>query len=47
MGIEPELARGAVRVSLGIANTADQVGRFLSALSAVVARLRNLAAIAV
>jgi len=47
MGVEPELARGAVRVSFGVANTTEQVEQFVSALSAIVARLRQLAAVAV
>jgi len=47
MGVEPEKARGAVRVSFGAANTVEQVEQFVSALSAVVARLRQLAAVAV
>ena len=47
MGVEADLARGAVRVSLGAANTQAQVDEFLSALSAVVNRLRRMAAVAV
>lgn len=47
MGIEPELARGAVRVSLGATNTEEQIDGFLSALSAVVKGLRRLTAVAV
>ncbi len=47
MGVAPELARGAVRVSFGMHNTAGQVEDFLQALSAVLNRLRRLAAIAV
>lgn len=47
MGVEPELARGAVRFSLGAANTAEQVDGFLTALAAIVQRLRRLAAVAV
>jgi len=47
MGIEPELARGAVRFSLGAANTMQQVEEFLGALAGVVQRLRRMAAIAV
>lgn len=47
MGVEPELARGAVRFSLGAANTAEQVDGFLAALAAVVQRLRRLTAVAV
>jgi len=47
MGVAPELARGAVRFSLGAANTVEQVDDFLRALSATVARLRRMTAIAV
>jgi cysteine desulfurase len=47
MGVEPELARGAVRLSLGAANTMEQVDGFLKALSSVVTGLRRLTAVAV
>jgi cysteine desulfurase len=47
MGVGPELARGAVRVSFGAQNTASEVEDFLQALGAAVARLRRLTAIAV
>jgi cysteine desulfurase len=47
MGVDPELARGAVRFSLGAGNTMEQVEGFLRALKAVVTRLRNLTAMAV
>lgn len=47
MGIAPEIARGAVRFSLGAANTAQQVDDFLVAVKQVVARLKNLTAMAV
>ena len=47
MGIAPELARGAVRVSFGAQNTTDEVDDFLQALGATVSRLRRLMAIAV
>jgi cysteine desulfurase len=47
MGVPVELARGAVRVSLGVANNAEQIDGFLRALGAIVSRLRRLAAIAV
>ena len=47
MGIATELARGAVRVSLGTQNTAVEVEKFLHALGATVSRLRRLTAIAV
>jgi cysteine desulfurase len=47
MGIAPEIARGAVRFSLGAANTAQEVDDFLKALKQVVARLKNLTAMVV
>jgi cysteine desulfurase len=47
MGVAPELARGAVRFSLGEANAPEQVDAFLRALAEVVQRLRRLAAVAV
>ncbi|OGA52651.1 MAG: cysteine desulfurase [Betaproteobacteria bacterium RIFCSPLOWO2_12_FULL_62_58] len=47
MGVAAELARGAVRFSLGAANTVEQVEQFLNALSATVSRLKGLTAVAV
>jgi len=47
MGVDPEAARGAVRVSFGVQNTASEVEDFLQALGATVSRLRHLTAIAV
>ena len=47
MGVEPGLARGAVRVSLGAANTAQQIEDFLLTLQHTVSKLRRLSAIAV
>jgi cysteine desulfurase len=47
MGVAPEIARGAVRFSLGAANTADEVDAFLKSVKQVVARLKNLTAMAV
>ena len=47
MGIAPELARGAVRVSLGYANTAAQVSEFLTTLQRTVCQLQRLTAMAV
>ena len=47
MGVAPELARGAVRMSLGRDNTHDQIDAFLQTLDAVLLKLRRLAAIAV
>jgi len=47
MGVDPDLARGAVRFSLGAGNTMEQVEGFLRALKAVVFRLKSLTAMAV
>jgi cysteine desulfurase len=45
MGIDPAVARGAVRVSLGRNNTADEVAGFLRTLSATVSQLQGLTAV--
>jgi cysteine desulfurase len=47
MGVDAELARGAVRFSLGAGNTPQQVDEFLRALKSVVSRLKSLTAMAV
>jgi cysteine desulfurase len=47
MGIAPEAARGAVRLSLGAGNNMGQVEEFLNALAATVARLKRMTAVAV
>jgi cysteine desulfurase len=47
MGVEDDLARGAIRVSLGAGNTEQQVGEFLTAMTQVVGRLRRMTAVAV
>ncbi|HEY6895749.1 MAG TPA: cysteine desulfurase family protein [Rhodocyclaceae bacterium] len=47
MGVAPALARGAVRISLGAGNTAEQVGDFLQALDATLNQLKRLTAVAV
>jgi cysteine desulfurase len=47
MGVAPDLARGAVRFSLGAVNTAHNVDDFLLAVKQVVARLKNLTAMTV
>ena len=47
MGVAPEIARGAVRFSLGAANTAQQVDEFLTAVKSVVTRFREMTAMAV
>lgn len=46
MGVAPEFARGAVRVSLGGANTVAQVTDFLAVLGDTIFRLRRLSALA-
>ena len=43
----PELARGAVRVSLGAANSEAEVDEFINALRLTVGRLQGLTALAV
>ncbi len=45
MGIEPDVARGAIRVSFGLCNSVEQVQQFLKVLEQELARLRNLTAI--
>lgn len=45
MGVAPETARGAVRVSLGRQNTAADVAGFLRAVAATVSHLQSLTAI--
>ncbi len=47
MGVDAELARGAVRFSLGAGNTPQQVDDFLRALKSGVSRLKSLTAMAV
>jgi cysteine desulfurase len=47
MGVAPELARGAVRLSVGRDNTPEQAEEFLRALDGVLGRLKRLTAIAV
>ena len=47
MGVAPDLARGAVRVSLSEANTTEQLSAFLAVLQDEISRLRQLTAIAV
>ena len=47
MGIAAESARGAVRFSLGVANTTHNVDAFLAALQGAVKRLRGMTAVAV
>jgi len=45
MGIAPEIARGAVRVSLGVGNTEAEIEQFINALRVTVGRLQGLTAI--
>ena len=47
MGQSPELARGAVRVSLGRSNTAGHVDAFLATIAGVVKELKQMTAMAV
>ena len=47
MGVAPELARGAVRISLGVDNTEADIDEFINALRVTVGRLQGLTAMAV
>ncbi|WP_211163601.1 cysteine desulfurase family protein [Azoarcus taiwanensis] len=47
MGVDPVIARNAVRISLGRDTTEDDIERFAAAFELVVAELKNLTAIAV
>ena len=47
MGVAPEVARGAVRLSLGAANTPADIESFTRALGKVLAKLKSLTAVAV
>lgn len=46
MGVAPEIARGAVRISLGAGNTMAEIEQFINALQVTVGRLQGLTAIA-
>ncbi|HSI43851.1 MAG TPA: cysteine desulfurase family protein [Methylotenera sp.] len=46
MGVHPDIARGAVRVSFGVNNTAEEVSNFLVTLKNEILRLKQLTAIA-
>lgn len=46
MGVEPGIARGAVRVSLGRDTVAEDVRRFIETFAHVVGELKNLASVA-
>ena len=45
MGVDADVARGAIRVSLGRETTATQVGEFVASFTETVNQLRNLAAV--
>ena len=47
LGVDSELARGAVRLSLGVANTQREIDDFLRVLKAILSRLKGLTAMAV
>jgi len=47
MGVAPEIARGAVRVSLGAGNSEADIDEFIKALQVTVGRLQGLTALAV
>jgi cysteine desulfurase len=45
--VAPEIARGAVRVSLGAGNTETEIEQFINALQVTVGRLQGMAAMTV
>lgn len=47
MGVDPELARGAVRLSLGVGNTQREIDDFVRTLKGILSRLKGLTAMAV
>lgn len=47
MGVEPILARCAVRISLGNSNTLEQVNEFLKALTIIVKELKRISSVMV
>lgn len=47
MGVDSELARGAVRLSLGVGNTQREIDDFVRALKGILSRLKGLTAMAV
>jgi cysteine desulfurase len=47
MGVDPTLARCAVRVSLGASNSSKQVADFLRALGAIVEELGQMSALSI
>jgi cysteine desulfurase len=46
MGVDIELAQGAIRVSLGVDSNSTQVEEFIAALKTEVDRLKQLTAMA-
>ena len=46
MGIDKELAQGAIRVSMGVETTLEQVKSFITSLKMEIERLKQLAAMA-
>ena len=47
MGVQADLARGAVRLSFGVDNSMQQAEEFLTVVAEVVNRLRRMTAVAV
>jgi cysteine desulfurase len=47
MGVAPEVARSALRVSLGRTTTEDDISRFVAAYRQLTSELKNLTAMAV
>jgi cysteine desulfurase len=47
MGVAPDRARGAVRLSVGAATTSEEIDAFLQALAKTAGRLRQLTAMVV
>jgi cysteine desulfurase len=41
MGVSPELAQGAIRVSLGFGTTSADIERFIGAWSELIKRMRQ------
>jgi cysteine desulfurase len=46
MGVAPEIARGAVRVSLGAGNSSQEIEQFINTLQVTVGRLQGMTAMA-
>jgi len=47
MGVAPELARGAIRISLGSENDPTQIDAFLKTLKQTMLQLKRLTAVAI